>query len=142
MAAKRSARKQGETIPATTKKAAAKKPDEKKADAKKPKGRDDKDRAVMDAASQVKPGPAKGYMHDQADLDRGDARSTKLNKALTKVKDDCASMSKAIAHAQATDHDDMKVACLDEIATLGNSIRDAARKAIRDAKQPAPNVQK
>lgn len=110
--------------------AAAKKGSAKKSSAK--------DAPIMDKAG-AKKGP--GYMGNQADLDRGDAKAAKLEKGLADVKDSAAQMVKAIAHGIATDSDEMMSAVLDEVATLGNGIRDRARKALRDWKAPARNEQ-
>jgi hypothetical protein len=85
--------------------------------------------------------PAAGYMADQAEEDRTDAKAAKLEKGLAAVKDMAAQMAKGIAHGIATDSDEMMAAVLDEVAALGNAIRDRARKALRDYKAPAKNVQ-
>jgi hypothetical protein len=75
------------------------------------------------------------FMHERANLDKQDAATAALDKALCKTKELVATMAKSIAHAQSTESDDMKMACLDEIATLGNKARDKARAAINDAKK-------
>tara|TARA_R110000796_G_scaffold229663_6_gene347092 strand:+ start:1271 stop:1717 length:447 start_codon:yes stop_codon:yes gene_type:complete len=107
----------------------------------KPRG-DDRDRSIMDKAGATSP----TFLHEQANLDRQDAATAALDKALGKCKELAAAIVKSIAHAQATETDEMKMACLDEIATLGNKCRDKARTAIRDAKkaqakaEPAPKA--
>ena len=77
----------------------------------------------------------KSFMHDQANLDKQDAVTAALDNALGKTKTLSATIAKSIAHAQSTESDEMKIACLDEIADMSNSIRDKSRQAIRDAKK-------
>lgn len=102
----------------------------------------DQDRSVMDASS-VAPDkvPAKSFLAEQADDDRLDAKAKHANKGLRSAKDTVATMAKAIAHGLASDSECVKLACLEEIADLGNSVRDGSRAAIRSAKTETRNLQ-
>jgi hypothetical protein len=102
----------------------------------------DQDRGVMDAAS-VSPDKvsAQDFLSGQADDDRMDAKAKHANKGLKAAKDMVATMAKAIAHGLASDSDSVKLACLEEIADLGNSVRDGSRAAIRSAKSENRNLQ-
>lgn len=102
-------------------------------DAKPKRGRKpkrDQDRTVMDAASAATP----DFMRAQAEDDRRDAVTRSLDKGLKVAKDAVAQMAKAVAHGLASDSDAMKEAVLEELATLGNHVRDEARAAMRRAK--------
>lgn len=81
------------------------------------------------------------FMHDKADLDRTDARTSKLQKGLSDCKEHAATMVKAIAHGIATESEEMVLAVLDEVANLGATIRDRAKRAIREGKASQNNEQ-
>ena len=142
-AKKGSAKRQGETLATALKTGGAieSKVKEKAAKAAKPATKAPAKGApnvsMLDKAGTV----TKDFMHDQADLDRGSARATKIDAGLNFAKDACAAMMKAIAHGKATDSDAMKLAVLTEVGDLGNQIRDKARKTAREAKAPQANVQ-
>jgi hypothetical protein len=95
-----------------------------------------------ESMTDQKPSARETFMHDKAELDRADARTTKLDNGLNYAKSACAAMTKAIAHGKATDSEAMKIAVLTEVGDLGNQIRDKARKMVREAAEPNANVQK
>jgi len=106
--------------------------------------RKDVDRPVMDMAGAVTAPPgtaARSFLEEQADEDRGDAKTKHANKGLRTAKDLVATMMKSAAHGLASDSDVVKVACLEELAELGNSVRDGARAAMRQMKAENKNVQ-
>ena len=102
------------------------------------------DRPVMDMGGQVaapEGTAAKTFLDEQADADRGDAKTKHANKGLRTSKDLVATMAKSAAHGLASDSDAVKIACLEELAELGNSVRDGARAALRQMKAENRNVQ-
>ncbi len=102
---------------------------------KKKKGKRDQDRPVMDAASSP------DFMRKQAEEDRVDAKTKHLDRGLKTARDAVATMAKSAAHGLASDSHEVKLACLEELATLGNHCRDATREAMRKAKGEKKNVQ-
>jgi hypothetical protein len=92
----------------------------------------------MDASSAK---DAKNFLSAQADDDRKDAKAKHLSKGLRTAKELVATMQKSVAHGIASQADEIQRVCLDELAELGNAIRDAARAAIRNSTSEAKNVQ-
>jgi hypothetical protein len=84
---------------------------------------------------------AAGFLGDQADEDRDTAKTSQAAKGLRTAKDLVGVMAKAIAHGLASESDGVKLACLEEVADLGNAARDACRAAMRDAKKETRNLQ-
>lgn len=106
--------------------------------ARKPK---EQDRTYMDASAPAAQDDAKNFLAEKADDDREDAKAKHANKGLRTAKDLLGTMVKAVAHGLSSDSDDVKRACLDEVAELGNAVRDAARAAMRASKTETRNVQ-
>lgn len=102
---------------------------------KKGKKERDQDRPIMDRAGD------KDFLRKQADADRKDAKTRHLDKALKTAREAVSTMAKAAAHGLASDSWDAKEACLEELATLGNHVRDEAREGMRNAKGEKKNVQ-
>lgn len=104
-----------------------------------PRGRT-QNRPLMDmggtppAASDGDKKTAKHFMAAQADDDKTDAKAKAANKGLRSAKDNLATMTKLCTAAIATDSDDVKLSCLQEIADLGNAVRDGCRAAMRAVK--------
>lgn len=118
--------------------------------AQRPKPKRDQDRSVMDASGAPKLAPVaatkdkdakKNILTETADKDRTDAKARHLSKGLSDAKNLIATMAKATAHGIASESDKVKRDVLDELADLGNAVRDGAREAIRNAKVEKRNVQ-
>lgn len=100
------------------------------------------DRQFMDASGGAATSEdAKSFLEGQADEDREDAKARHANKGLKNAKDLVATMAKAVAHGLASESEAVKAACLEEIADLGNAVRDGCRAALRAAKTETRNVQ-
>ena len=95
----------------------------------------DRDRPRMDMSGSA------SVLEKQAEVDRVDARARHLSDGLKSAKEHMQRIDKAIAHGNATDSDDMKRGCLTEVADLASTIRDGARRAIRNAAAESRNVQ-
>ena len=108
------------------------------------KRKKDQDRVFMDAAGAppaATKAEAADFMHEKADEDRTDAKIRHADKGLRSAKETLATMVKAVAHGLASDSDAVKAACLEEVADLGNAVRDGCRAALRAAKTEKRNVQ-
>lgn len=105
---------------------------------KKNRKRSGKNAAANDDAEDT---PEESFMEAQADDDRTDARSRILKSGLETVKEHAGDMSKLAAAGLATEDESLRAALLNELATLGESVRDGARKAVRESKAETRNVQ-
>lgn len=81
------------------------------------------------------------FFDAQADDDRTDARSKILKTGLESAKQHAGDMAKLAAAGLATEDESLRAALLNELATLGESVRDCARKAVRESKAETRNVQ-
>jgi len=80
-----------------------------------------------------------GYMGDQANEDRATSRNRVANRGLRDAKTLANTILKAIAHGTSSVQDEMKHACLREIATLAEQVRDGCRAAADEA-ESAPTL--
>lgn len=101
---------------------------------------DDGDRPMMDMGGTAPETPA-DFMAAQADDDRKSAKEKHANKGLRSAREMVACMTKSVAHGLASDSDAVKASCLEELAELGNAVRDACRAAIRKSASENRNVQ-
>lgn len=99
----------------------------------------DGDRPMMDMGGT--PENASDFMAAQADDDRKAAKEKYANKGLRSARETVATMTKAVAHGLASDSDGVKASCLEELAELGNAVRDICRAAMRKSATENRNVQ-
>ena len=100
----------------------------------------DGDRQLMDASGGTA-AKGKDFLQQKKAEDKMDAKAKKLNKGLRNAKESNKVLVTALAHGMATESDEAKKACLEEVATLAESIRDGSRTALREAAAETRNLQ-
>jgi hypothetical protein len=79
---------------------------------------------------------------ETAEDDRLDAKARHMKKGLDAAKETAANILKLAAAGLADETEELRAMLLNKIADLGGDIRDAARKAVREAKTETRNVQR
>ncbi len=85
----------------------------------------------MSGASPEEKAAAAGFLGEQAEEDRKTTKAKAADDGLTRAKKAAQNILKGIAHAEASDSDEVRLLTLKECADLGNDIRDACDGAAR-----------